>query len=498
MLLSFLTINQERVVEALYQSILQHVKEQTLFHPETLRENVKKISLAFLHALQEESSESLDICLQEFVQSRTVEEFPLALLHRTFTVFSTMLPELLHECHGHDYSSISHDLQRLHLLINTTLTTLVAHYETRSKALVRHQQEQLQAYSRGLEDELIQVGEKFQTLQEFNKSILQSMPTGLLVVDKITHRILRVNHALERLSGLSSQQFVGRTVEEAFSGWQGIPWAFFNEEVERHGRIMLGKYRLLNARNEERYRTIQGHVLWNERGDEQGVLILVDDISEMETLRETLNRYLSPQVVAHLLESQDGRVLRSSRREVTVLFADLRGFTSFAELRPPEDVVEALNQYLEVMVQAVFAHYGMLDKFLGDGLLALFGTPLALPEHPRHAVQAALAMQQALLKLNVLRQQQGLPTLAVGIGINSGEAIVGNIGATQRMEYTAVGDMVNVAQRLQSQAEGGSILLSERVLQHVQSFVTVHEILEMQVKGRQQPVRAYRIGPRQP
>ncbi len=497
MLLAFLTTHHERVVEALYQSILQHTEGHGLFDPNMLRDNVRKVSSAFLQALQEGSSGPLDQCLQEFVDSRTVEELPIAVLHRTFTVFGTMLPGLLRECHGEDQGSIIDDLQRLHLLINTTLTTLVAHYETRSTALVRHQQEQLQAYSQRLEAQLIQVGEEFQTLQEFNESILQSMPSGLLVVDKITHRVLRINHALERLSGFAAETFVGRTVEDVFLGWQGIPWGVFEEEVERQGCITLAKHHLVNTDGEERYRTIHGHVLCNARGAEQGVLVLVNDVSETEMLRETLNRYLSPQVVEHLLESQDRGVLRSRRREVTVLFADLRGFTTFAELRAPEEVVEVLNQYLEVMVHAVFAHQGMLDKFLGDGLLAIFGTPLPLADHSHHAVQAALAMQQAVAALNATRQQQGLPTLVVGIGINSGEAIVGNIGSLQRMEYTVVGDMVNVAQRLQSQAEGGTILLSEEVLQQMQAVVSADEIPPMQVKGRQQPVRAYRLGPQQ-
>jgi adenylate cyclase len=196
-----------------------------------------------------------------------------------------------------------------------------------------------------------------------------------------------------------------------------------------------------------------------------------------------------------VLSSADLRALQSTRREVTVLFADIRRFTAFAERYPPESVVDVLNQYLEVMVQAVFNHQGTLDKFLGDGLLAIFGTPLQQPDHPQRAVQTALEIQQAIAALNATRHAVNAPALTIGIGINSGEAIVGNIGSEKRMEYTVVGDMVNVAQRLQGQARGGEIIISAPVLAHVHSLVTVYDSLEAQVRGRRQPVLAHRIGP---
>src|SRR5262249_56848483 len=144
---------------------------------------------------------------------------------------------LLRECYGDDTVRIPDDLQRLHLLIATILQKLVEQYETRSRVLVRRQQEQLRAYSQQLEAHLVQVGEEFQALQDFNESILQSMTSGLLVADKDTHRILKVNHAMERLSGLSAAAVVGKTVGEAFAGWAGLPLSEFAEEVERHGSI---------------------------------------------------------------------------------------------------------------------------------------------------------------------------------------------------------------------------------------------------------------------
>ena len=193
MLLTFLSTNQTRIVEALYERICQATQPEAQFAPHVLRDNIVKGAAAFVAALQADDPTVLDRFIADLIAPRTVEEFPLAVLHRAFTVFGEMLLPLLRECYGDDTVRILDELQRLHLLINAILQTLVTYYETRSKALVRSQHEQLQAYSQQLEAQLVQVGEEFQTLQDFNESILQSMTSGLLVADKDTHRILKIN-----------------------------------------------------------------------------------------------------------------------------------------------------------------------------------------------------------------------------------------------------------------------------------------------------------------
>ena len=207
---------------------------------------------------------------------------------------------------------------------------------------------------------------------------------------------------------------------------------------------------------------------------------------------------MRPQVLQEVLSAKHRPALHSVRRELTVLFADIRNFTRFAEMCQPEEVVEALNQYLDVMVESLFAYQGTLDKFLGDGLLAFFGAPLQQSDHAQRAVHAALDIQNGIAELNKRRRQQGAITLEVGIGINSGEAIVGNIGSEKRMEYTVVGDMVNVAQRLQARAQPGEVLISAMTLPHVASQVIVYNTVEEQVKGCRRPVLAHRIGPLPP
>jgi PAS domain S-box-containing protein len=453
-----------------------------------LQARVAKGVDAFLEALRLDDLAPLDRFIADIVASRTVEEFPLAILHSAFMAFGELLLPLLRECHGEKLSRILPDLQRLHLLKDTILSRLVAQYETQARAVFQSQRQQL-------ERQLIQVGEEFQTLYDFNESIIQSMTSGLLVGDKDTHRILKVNRAMERLIGLPAADVVGKTVEEVFADYHGLPIGEFADEVERQGTITLRKHRLFTDDGREFYQYIKGQLFYNHKGETKGVIVIVDDISRTELMRDTFSRYLSPHVLQQVLSHQHRPALESARRELTVLFADIRNFTRFAEVHRPEEVVQLLNEYLDIMVEIVFAYEGTLDKFLGDGLLALFGTPLPQPDHPHRAVQVAIAMQRAISDFNTRRARRGAITLEIGIGINSGEAIVGNIGSERRMEYTAVGDMVNVAQRLQARTRGGEILISDTTLPHVTSLVTVHTTLEEHVKGRRQPVRAHLIGP---
>lgn len=495
MLLPFLRQQRAQIIQSLCERIRQTVSAYAAMRPDELKTRVSHGVDAFLDALRLDDLAPLNRFIADTVARRTVEEFPLALLHAAFTAFGDMLPPLLHACYGADVRSILTDLQRLHRLKDAILNRLVRQYEAQAQAVFRQRQAEQQAYRAELEQQLIQVGDEFQTLQDFNESIIQSMTSGLLVADKDTHRILKVNQAMERLSGMAAHEMVGKTVEEVFAHYHGLPLNEFADEIERQGTITLRKHRLHTDDGREFHQYIKGQVFYNRQGTNKGVIVIVDDISKTELLRDTFSRYLSQQVLEEVVGFKHRPALHSIRRELSVLFADIRNFTRFAELFRPEEVVEVLNQYLDRMVESLFAYQGTLDKFLGDGLLAFFGAPLHQPDHARRAVQAALDIQSAIVELNKRRRQQGAITLDIGIGINSGEAIVGNIGSEKRMEYTVVGDLVNVAYRLQSRAQPGEVLISATTLPHVASQVAVYHTVEERIKGRRRPVLAHRIGP---
>ncbi len=219
------------------------------------------------------------------------------------------------------------------------------------------------------------------------------------------------------------------------------------------------------------------------------------EIARQEQVRQAYLRFLPEHLAERLVTSPDAVRLGGARCNLTALFADLRGFTSLAETLPPEEAVELLNEFFTEMAREVFHFSGTLDKFLGDGLLAVFGAPLAADDHALNAVQCALSMQAALQELSEEWVRKGRPSIPMGIGINSGEVIAGNIGSPQRMEYTVIGDVVNVAARFTSKAGAGEILLGESTWRHVKNDVPTDALPPMPLKGKREPLPVYRVIP---
>jgi adenylate cyclase len=216
-------------------------------------------------------------------------------------------------------------------------------------------------------------------------------------------------------------------------------------------------------------------------------------LAREEVARANYSRFMPEYVVKQLLESPNSFRLGGVNQQVTVLFADIRGFTLLSEKANPEKIVNLLNRYFSVMTEIIFEHGGTLDKYIGDGLMAIFGAPTASEEDALNAVKAAVTMQKRLAVLNAELLSEGYPTISVGIGLHTGEATIGYIGSNKRSEYTAIGDTVNLASRLESNAVGGQILMSEATAAASGNLIPVNVRDPLTVKNRVQPVSVLEV-----
>ena len=210
-------------------------------------------------------------------------------------------------------------------------------------------------------------------------------------------------------------------------------------------------------------------------------------------IRETFGRYLTDEVVDAVLESPAGLQMGGEKRKVTMVMADLRGFTSLSERLPPERVVAMLNRYLAAMVSVIKKYNGTIDDFVGDAIFALFGAPVWKEDDAERAVACAIAMQLAMDNINEQNRLENLPEIEMGIGVHTGQVVVGNIGSPERMKYDVIGSQVNLTSRIQSCTTGGQVLISETTRHEAGRILKLGRQMEVKAKGVEHPVTLFEV-----
>ncbi|HSE40240.1 MAG TPA: adenylate/guanylate cyclase domain-containing protein, partial [Acidobacteriota bacterium] len=219
-----------------------------------------------------------------------------------------------------------------------------------------------------------------------------------------------------------------------------------------------------------------------------------EEAAEKRRIQQLFGRYVAPNVVEELIRNRNLVQFSGKKEKLTVFFSDIRGFTTMSEQLQPEQVSELLNEYFSRMTKLVFKYGGTLDKFMGDCIMAFFGNPIPYTDHAKRAVLMAVEMMQELNKLKTEWAERGKPhSLEVGIGIATGEVIVGNLGSTEFFDYTVIGDTVNLASRLQSNAKGGQILISASTYEDAKDVVVADRLEPLTVKGKSQPVEVFAV-----
>ncbi|MEH2150565.1 GAF domain-containing protein [Nostoc sp.] len=336
--------------------------------------------------------------------------------------------------------------------------------------------------------------------EQMQRDILRSLSNGVVSTDK-TGLIIAANESAQRLLGLGVEdRLEGKLVNDVIGIKEGDFSKWYQDAlhaVDLKGRQQYYPDRtLLTTGTEQHSINLSINTIADASDQEQvrGALVVMEDISDEKRLKSTMYRYMTQELAEELLKLDDAK-LGGDRKEVSILFSDIRGYTTLTENLEAEEVVSMLNEYFESMVEAVFKHKGTLDKYIGDAIMAVFGSPLPLEEHAWMAVQTSLEMRHRLHEFNQRRYVDDKPRIKIGIGINSDTVISGNIGSSKRMEFTAIGDGVNLGSRLESVSKqyGCDIIISHNTFKPCQDNIWARELDYIRVKGRNEPVAIYEL-----
>ncbi len=361
--------------------------------------------------------------------------------------------------------------------------------EAKNQALERAYQELL-AHERQLATEAGRAGRALDAANEFNRRVIESLSSGLLAADFATQRVTLYTSRMEEIVGIPAEEVLGRTVTEAFRGLEGLDVGGMIERVRATGRLPMTKVRLARLDGTVRHGYVRAQRMYDREGEPEGTVVMLDDVTERELLIDSFSRYVSRDVVQRLLARARGPELEGERRTCTVLFADIRGFTGLAERLAPEALHAVLNTYFRVMIDAIAAHGGFVDKFIGDKVMAIFREG-AVPEVG--AIAACRAAVDLKRNLRSLAPPGGGPRIEVGVGVNTGEVLVGNVGSLERMEFTVIGDPVNVADRLQSLARGAEVFVGARTAELLGDAFPLADRGAHALKGRGAPERVFEL-----
>jgi PAS domain S-box-containing protein len=325
-------------------------------------------------------------------------------------------------------------------------------------------------------------------LKNLMDNIFASIASGVLTAD-LQDQITLCNRAAEAILGQSNAKLVGQRLDEAFP----LELQAHLASVRDTDKPVMG---LEITYNHPQFGAQDWRLnlspLKDANQTTQGVAIVVDDMTEhnkLEAQRRLLERMVSPAVLDQI--NPDSLQIGGQQRDITVLFADIRGFTSYSEKRSPAELVAVLNRYLAAGAEAVLAQEGTVDKFLGDAVMAWFNAPLPQVDHSLRAVRAALALKSAVETLHAELPSES--HLSFGVGIHYGEAVLGWIGTEKRLEYTAIGDSVNTAKRIQENAARNQILISKEVYERVKDQVEARPCALLHVKGKSEAVDVYEV-----
>lgn len=327
--------------------------------------------------------------------------------------------------------------------------------------------------------------ESLKKSNKLNENIMSSITTGIIEVN-LFGEIEFVNKEALRLLNREEEEVIGNHYMIIFEKNDQLLELIQKVESEQE-RVFENEFELKSIRRKISV-NLSCSPVFDEKTSFSGIVIALDDLSKINKVKSTFKKYVSKNIVDKLLENEDSLNLGGTESEITILFSDIRGFTSMSEKLSPTEIVKLLNKYFKSMIDVVFKYNGTLDKIVGDELMVLYGVPLKGEDDTDNAVKTAIKMFQALDKFNEKIVKEGYKQFKIGIGINKGKAVSGNIGSEQQMNYTVIGDTINLGARLCSHAKSGEILISSSVKGIISNDYPFKKIPSIEVKGKSKPI----------
>ena len=328
-------------------------------------------------------------------------------------------------------------------------------------------------------------------LKDTTDNIFESITSGVLTLDK-QKRIIMCNHAAQEIIGLNSKQMLGKSLDKILPVYDSYLDIYIKKVLEKNQKIIGLETSFQIKLYEKKIIRFSLSPLKDIQKNNQGIAVVFEDLTEIKRLegqKSLFQRMVAPAVIEQL--DPNSLALGGQKKEITIFFGDIRGFTSFGERVPAEGLVSVLNRYLAMATDAILNEEGTVDKFLGDAVMAWFNAPIPQKDHTLRAVRAALSINKAIPLLH--QDLHPDVRLKFGMGIHVGEAVLGLIGTEKRLDYTAIGDAVNTAKRIQENTVSGEILISQKAYETIMDDIIVKERNPIFAKGKQEPLIVYEV-----
>lgn len=481
---------RSHLLDELVAAATEAVPRYELLSGVELRDSLASLLDALLSLLQKGDRAAVRDRLTESVARRVAQGFTAADYLRALFVIPTSLTATLKVEAGSDRAALAAIDALGPILMEIVATAGNFFVDQMSRQLLAKNTElnrlnqQLLAQTRALTQQVDDTVHALAGSTELNHRVIESLSSGLMVTQRETSVITLYSSRLEEITGITTEAALGRPVAEVFAGVIGLDAAAVIAQVGETGVLPLTKLHVTLPTGRKKAIYLRAQTLHDERGNSVGTVTVVDDVSERELLLDSFSRYVSRDLVKRLLARAEPLGLGGERKVCTILFADVRGFTTLAEGQSPEDLHRLLNVYFHLMIEAILSEGGFIDKFVGDKVMALFTSAGHDHDNAAAALRAARNIKIALRALNAERRTAGQKAVEVGIGVNTGAVLLGNIGSDRRMEFTAIGDPVNVADRLQGLAREGEVFVGSATAALVGTGFALVDRGSQEIRGR--------------